>query len=123
MMHREIKQMCLIGTLWWTYTTAETAGYALSLRLPARGRTFTATRSWRCTALRSPTQGPSRWRCRAARGRNPRLPVIAAGKGWDRLYDDQRQGLGVLESLEGTINWGNRLIGGVLKCENADSVG
>ena len=37
-------------------------------------------------------------------------PIIIAGKSWERLYDDQRQGLDVLESLEDAIDWGNRLI-------------
>lgn len=37
-------------------------------------------------------------------------PVVRAGDGWDALYADQAEGLGVLQSLEDAVAWANELI-------------
>ena len=37
-------------------------------------------------------------------------PVVRAGDGWDALYADQAEGLGVLQSLEDAVAWTNELI-------------
>lgn len=40
-------------------------------------------------------------------------PVVRAGDGWDALYADQAEGLGVLQSLEDAVAWTDELIEGI----------
>ena len=37
-------------------------------------------------------------------------PTIVVGEGWQRLYDDQRDGLDVIANVEEAVEWGNGLI-------------
>lgn len=42
-------------------------------------------------------------------------PTIVVGERWQQLYDAQRVGLDVLDSVEDAAEWGNRLIGEIAK--------
>jgi hypothetical protein len=37
-------------------------------------------------------------------------PRVVAGEGWDELYADQAEGLGVLQDLAEAIEWANGLV-------------